>query len=49
LRALDVDDANIGLAAVTKNIKSIAPTKPDAIRLIDPNGHEVWRALLSPR
>lgn len=47
--AIDVDDAKIVLAAVMRNIKSTGPTKPDAIRLVDPDGQEIWRALLLSR
>ncbi len=41
------DDAKTVLAAVMKNIKNTGPTKPDAIRLIDPDGEEILRALLA--
>ncbi len=46
-RAIDANDAKTVLAAVIKNIKTTGPFEPDAIRLMDSDGHEVWRTLLS--
>lgn len=46
-KALDADDARSVLANVVGNVRVSGPTKPDAIRLLDPKGREVWRALLS--
>jgi hypothetical protein len=34
------------VASVMRNIKVSGPTQPTAIRLLDPKGEEVWRALL---
>jgi hypothetical protein len=47
--AVDADGTKMVLAAVMKNIKTTGPAKADAIRLIDPDGQEIWRALLSPK
>jgi hypothetical protein len=47
--AIDANDAKLVLAAVVKNIKTTGPTMPNAIRLIDPDGQEIWRALLATR
>lgn len=44
--AIDADDAKIVLAAVMKASNPQA-TMPDAVRLIDPDGYEVWCALLA--
>jgi len=45
-KAADVCDAREVLASVVRNIKVSGPTRPDAIRLIDPKGREVCRASL---
>jgi hypothetical protein len=45
-KAVDICDAREVLASVVRNIKVSGPTRPDAIRLIDPNGREVCRATL---
>jgi hypothetical protein len=45
-KAVDICDAREVLASVVRNIKVSGPTRPDAIRLIDPKGREVCRALL---
>jgi hypothetical protein len=45
-KAIDVEDAKVVLASVVRNIKVPGPTRPNAIRLIDPTGREVWRARL---
>jgi hypothetical protein len=37
------------LASVMRNVKMSGPTKPTAIRLLDPKGEEVGRALLQER
>ncbi len=42
----DICDAREVLASVVRNIRVSGPTKPDAIRLIDPKGREVCRAPL---
>ena len=42
-------DAGGVLASAIRNIKVSGPTKPNAIRLLDPIGHEVWRAKLQHR
>jgi hypothetical protein len=45
-KATNICDARAVLASVVRNIKVSGPTKPDAIRLIDPKGREVCRAPL---
>jgi hypothetical protein len=45
-KAVDICDAREVLASVVRNIKVSGPTRPDAIRFIDPKGREVCRALL---
>ncbi len=45
-KAVDICDAREVLASVVRNIKVSGPTRPDAIRLIDPKGREVCRATL---
>jgi hypothetical protein len=45
-KAVDICDARKVLASVVRNIKVSGPTRPDAIRLIDPKGREVCRATL---
>jgi hypothetical protein len=46
-KAVDICDAREVLASVVRNIKVSGPTRPDAIRLIDPKGREVCRASLA--
>jgi hypothetical protein len=48
-KADDISDARKILASVIRNVKVSGPTKPNAIRLLDPRGAEVWRALLQER
>jgi hypothetical protein len=48
-KADDISDARKVLASVIRNVKVSGPTKPNAIRLLDPRGAEVWRALLQER
>jgi hypothetical protein len=45
-KAADICNAREVLASVVRNIKVSGPTKPDAIRLIDPKRREVCRAPL---
>lgn len=45
--AIDAEEAKTVLASVIKNIKTGGPIEPDAIRLIDAEGREIWRTLLS--
>jgi hypothetical protein len=45
-RADDISAARRVLTAVIRNIKVSGPTKPNAIRLLDPLGQEAWRAKL---
>lgn len=42
----DITGARRVLASVIRNIKVSGPTKPNAIRLLDPLGREAWRAKL---
>lgn len=46
-KAADIYDTRSVLAAVLRTKKTHRPKQPDAIRLIDPKGNEVWRARLS--
>jgi hypothetical protein len=48
-KADGISDARSVLASVVRNVKVFGPTKPNAIRLLDPLGEEVWRALLQDR
>jgi hypothetical protein len=48
-KAGDISDARSVLASVIRNVKVAGPTKPNAIRLLDPLGEEVWRASLQER
>lgn len=45
--AIDAEEAKTVLASVIKNIKTGGPIEPDAIRLIDAEGREIWCTLLS--
>jgi hypothetical protein len=45
-KADDLSDARRVLSSIIQSIKVSGPTKPNAIRLIDPLGHEAWRAKL---
>lgn len=45
----DIYDTRKVLASALRNIKVSGPAKPNPIRLIDPDGEEVWRALLQGR
>jgi len=48
-QADDISGARRVLASVIRNVKVSGPTKPNGIRLLDPLGHEVWRAKLQHR
>jgi hypothetical protein len=48
-KAKDIYDTRKVLASALRSIKVSGPTKPNAIRLIDPDGEEVWRGLLQAR
>lgn len=48
-KAKDICDTRKVLASALRNIKMSEPAKPNAIRLIDPDGEEVWRGLLQGR
>jgi hypothetical protein len=48
-QADDFSDARRVLASVIRNIKVSGPTRPNAIRLLDPLGQEAWRAKLQHR
>jgi hypothetical protein len=43
--AKDIFDTRKVLSSVIRNIKVSGSTKPNAIRLLDPEGREVWRGL----
>lgn len=45
--AIDADNAKLVLARVVRDLKLSGPTRPQAIRLLDPDGWEVWRGLLA--
>jgi hypothetical protein len=45
--AIDADNAKLVLARVVGSLKHSGPTRPHAIRLLDPDGWEVWRGLLA--
>jgi hypothetical protein len=45
--AIDADNAKLVLARVVRDLKPSGPTRPHAIRLLDPDGWEVWRGLLA--
>jgi len=45
--AIDADNAKLVLARVVRDFKVIGPARPQAIRLLDPDGWEVWRGLLA--
>jgi len=44
-----ISDARSVLASVVRNVKASGPARPNAIRLLDPWGKEVWRAKLQHR
>jgi len=46
-KAANLADAKSILAGVVTNIKARGSVKPNAIRLIDPDGDEIWRALIT--
>jgi len=48
-KADGMSDARRVLASVIQNIKISGPTQPNGIRLLDPLGHEAWRAKLQHR
>jgi hypothetical protein len=48
-KADDLSGARRVLASVIRNIKVSGPARPDAIRLLDPLGKEVWRGKLQRR
>jgi hypothetical protein len=43
-KADDIAGARRVLASVIRNVRGSGPTKPNAIRLLDPLGQEAWRA-----
>jgi hypothetical protein len=45
--AIDADNAKLVLARVVGGLKLSGSTRPHAIRLLDPDGSEVWRGLLA--
>jgi hypothetical protein len=45
--ASDLADAKSLLAGVVTNVRAHASVTPNAIRLIDPSGEEIWRALIA--
>jgi hypothetical protein len=45
--AIDADNAKLVLARVVSGLMHSGPTRPRAIRLLDPDGTEVWRGLLA--
>jgi hypothetical protein len=45
--ALDADNAKLVLARVVGGLQPSGATRPHAIRLLDGDGREVWRGLLS--
>jgi hypothetical protein len=45
-RAVDAYGAKSVLASALRNVKPSGPARPNAIRLIDPSGQEIWRARL---
>jgi hypothetical protein len=45
--AIDADNAKLVLARVVGGLKQSGSTRPHAIRLLDPDGWEVWRGLLA--
>jgi hypothetical protein len=45
--AIDADNAKLVLARVVSDLKLSGPPWPHAIRLLDPDGWEVWRGLLA--
>lgn len=45
--AIDADNAKLVLARVVGGLKRSGSTRPHAIRLLDPDGWEVWRGLLA--
>ncbi len=45
--AIDADNAKLVLARVVGGLKHSGSTQPHAIRLLDPDGWEVWRGLLA--
>jgi hypothetical protein len=46
-RAADLAGAKSVLSRVVREVKVKGPTPPNAIRLIDPNGEEIWRAQIA--
>jgi hypothetical protein len=48
-KADDIAGARRVLAAVIRNIRVSGPSKPNAIRLLDPQGKEAWCAKLQHR
>jgi hypothetical protein len=47
--ATDTDDAKSFLQKVLHKIEPSEPLQPDAVRLMAPNGEEVWRVLFAHR
>jgi hypothetical protein len=45
--AIDADNAKLVLARAVSDLTLSGPTRPHAIRLLDPDGWEVWRGLLA--
>ena len=45
--AIDADNAKLVLARVVGGLEYSGSTRPQAIRLLDPDGREVWRGLLA--
>lgn len=45
--AADLAGAKSVLSRVVRDVTVAGPTPPNAIRLIDPSGEEIWRALIA--